>query len=81
VRFSRENGCYKLCTKDDGRGFRCSGRTPSAELEASSHDPVVLREYVREMSSKLMIGSVPGSGARLVILVLSAAHGRVCSNN
>jgi hypothetical protein len=81
VRFSREDGCYRLCAEDDGRGSRCSGRSSSAELEASSHDPVVLKEYVRAITSNLIIGSVPGSGARLVILVLSAAHGRVCGND
>jgi hypothetical protein len=81
ARVSRENGCYRLCTKNDGRGFRCSGCSWSTEPEASSHDPVVPKEYVRAISSNLMTGLVPGSDARLVILVLSAAHGRVYSHN
>jgi two-component system nitrate/nitrite sensor histidine kinase NarX len=81
VRFSRENGCYKLCVEDDGRGFRFSGRLSSAELEASSHCPLVIKERVRAISGELMIESVPGSGARLVILVPSAAYGRACSQN
>jgi signal transduction histidine kinase len=81
VRFSRENGCYKLCAEDDGRGFRFTGRLSSAELEASSDCPLVIKERVRAISGELMIESVPGSGSRLVILVPSAAHGRVCSND
>jgi two-component system nitrate/nitrite sensor histidine kinase NarX len=81
VRFSRENGCYKLCVEDDGRGFRFTGRLSSAELEASSHCPLVIKERVRAISGELMIESVPGLGARLVILVPSTAYGRVISDN
>jgi signal transduction histidine kinase len=81
VRFSRENGRYKLCVEDDGRGFGFSGCLSSAELEASSQCPLVIKERVRAISGDLMIESAPGSGARLVILVPSTAYGRVSSAN
>jgi hypothetical protein len=81
VRFSGGNGCYELCAEDDGHEFRWSGRSSSAERGASSHGAVVIKECVRAISNKLVIGSIPGSGAPLAILVFSAAHGRVYSDN
>jgi hypothetical protein len=49
VRFSRENGCYKLCAEDDGHGFWFTGRLSAAELEASSRCPLVIKERVRAL--------------------------------
>ena len=81
VRFARENGHYKLCVEDDGRGFGFTGRLSSAELEASSNCPLVIKERVRAIGGELMIESSEGWGARLGILVPLTAHGRVSSDD
>jgi signal transduction histidine kinase len=75
VNFARENGHYKLCVEDDGRGFGFTGRLPGAELEASSNCPLVIKDIVRAIGGELMIESTKGSGARLEILVPAAVHG------
>jgi signal transduction histidine kinase len=75
VRFARENGHWKLCVEDDGRGFGFTGRLSSADLEASSKCPLVIKERVRSIGGELMIESVQGSGARLEILVPLTANG------
>ena len=74
VRFGRENGHYKLCVEDDGRGFEFSGRRSSSELEASSSCPLVITDIVRAIGGEFMIESVPGLSARLEILVPAAVH-------
>ena len=81
VRFARENGHYKLCVEDDGRGFGFTGRLSSAELEASSNCPLVIRERVRAIGGELMIESSEGWGARLGILVPLTANGRLSSDD
>ena len=75
VRFTRENGHYKLCVEDDGRGFGFTGRLSGVELEASSDCPLVIKEIVRAIGGEFMIESSQGSGARLEILVPAIAHG------
>lgn len=75
VRFGRENGHWKLCVEDDGQGFGFTGRWSSADLEAPSKCPLVIKERVRSIGGELMIESVPGSGTRLEILVPLSANG------
>jgi len=75
VNFARENGHYKLCIEDDGRGFGFTGYLPSSEIEASAHCPLVIKESVRAIGGELMIKSAEGSGARLEILVPVAVDG------
>jgi len=75
VSFARENGHYKLCVEDDGRGFGFTGRLSCAELEASSNCPLVIKEIVRAIGGELMIDSVRGSSARLEVLVPVDVHG------
>jgi two-component system nitrate/nitrite sensor histidine kinase NarX len=81
VRFARENGHYKLCVEDDGCGFGFTGRLSSAELEASSYCPLVIKERVRAIGGEFMIESSKGLGARLGVLVPLAANGRVSSDD
>jgi len=75
VRFARGNGHWKLCVEDDGQGFGFTGRLSSADLEASSQCPLVIKERVRSIGGELMIESVQGSGTRLEILVPLSANG------
>lgn len=81
VRFGRENGHYKLCVEDDGRGFGFTGRLSSPALEASAQCPVVIMERVGAIGGELMVESTQGSGARLEILLPLTAHDRVPSNH
>jgi two-component system, NarL family, nitrate/nitrite sensor histidine kinase NarX len=81
VVFGRENGHYKLCVEDDGRGFGFTGRLSSPALDASSNCPVVIKERVDAIGGELMIESVPGSGARLEILVPLTHNDRVSSDD
>jgi signal transduction histidine kinase len=75
VRFAREDGHWKLCVEDDGQGLGFTGRLSSADLEASSRCPLVIKERARSIGGELMIESVQGSGTRLEILVPLSAHG------
>ena len=81
VRFSRENGHYKLCVEDDGRGFGFTGRLSSAELDASSNCPLIIKERVGAIGGELMIESVQGSSAKLEIIVPLTTNGRVSSDD
>ena len=81
VHFARENGHYKLCVEDDGRGFGFTGRLSSAALEASPNCPLVIMERVGAIGGELMIESVQGSGARLEILVPLTTNDRVPSDD
>ena len=81
VRFARENGHYKLSVEDDGRGFGFTGRLSSAELEASSNCPLVVKERVRAIGGELMIESSEGLGARIGISIPLTANGRISSDN
>jgi signal transduction histidine kinase len=81
VAFVRENGHWKLCVEDDGRGFRFTGRLSSAELESVPECPLVIKERVRSIGGELMIESVPGSGAKLEILVPLSTNGRATNPN
>jgi signal transduction histidine kinase len=74
VRFARENGHYRLCVADDGRGFGFTGRLSDAELETSSLCPLVIKELVRAIGGEFIIESIKGSGARLEVLVPAAGQ-------
>jgi signal transduction histidine kinase len=76
VILAQENGHWKLCVEDDGRGFGFNGRRSLAELEGVPECPAIIRERVRSIGGELMIESVPGSGAKLEILVPMSANGR-----
>ena len=81
VVFGRENGHYKLSVEDDGRGFGFTGRLSSPALEASSNCPAVIKERVDAIGGELMIESLPGSGARLEILVPLTHNDRASSDD
>jgi signal transduction histidine kinase len=81
VVFVRGNEHWKLCVEDDGCGFGFAGRLSSAELESARECPSVIRERVRSIGGELMIESVPGSGAKLEILVPLSANGRTTYAN
>ena len=81
VRLARENRCWRLCVEDDGRGFGFAGRLSSTELESQSQCPLVIQERVRSIGGELMIESVPGSGAKLEILVPLTHNGRAPQPN
>lgn len=76
VRFGRENGHWRLCIEDDGRGFGFTGRLSFAQLEASHEGPLVIKERVRSIGGDLVIESIPGAGARLEILLPRNGHAR-----
>jgi two-component system nitrate/nitrite sensor histidine kinase NarX len=67
VRFSAEDGHWKLVIDDDGRGFPFSGRYSLEELDSARIGPLVLKERVRALAGELTVESEPGRGARLEI--------------
>jgi len=81
VFFSREDGRYKLCVEDDGRGFGPTEPLSSAEFEASSTYPLVVTERVRAIGGELMIESTRGLGVRLEISVPVTPNGTVPSQS
>jgi signal transduction histidine kinase len=81
VAFGRENGHWRLCVEDDGRGFGFTGRRSSLELESVPECPLVIKERVRSIGGELMIESVPGSGAKLEIFVPLSTNGRTTNSN
>ncbi|MHB8652814.1 MAG: sensor histidine kinase [Terriglobia bacterium] len=76
VSFGRENGSWRLCIQDDGRGFGFTGRLSFAQLESSQEGPLVIKERVRSIGGDLVIESIAGAGARLEILSPRIAHAR-----
>ena len=81
VVFARGDENWKLCVEDDGRGFGFTGRLSSTELERVPECPLVIKERVRAIGGTLMIESVPGSGAKLEILVPLTTNGRATYPN
>lgn len=67
VRFSAQEGMWKLVIEDDGRGFDFVGRMSLADLDAVRKGPGVLMERVRSVSGDLTIQSLPGRGSSLEI--------------
>ncbi len=76
VVFVRGNEHWKLRVEDDGRGFGFAGRLTLAELEHVPECPIVIKERVRSIGGELMIESIPGSGAKLEVLLPLATNGR-----
>jgi signal transduction histidine kinase len=81
VVFVRGKGHWKLCVEDDGRGFGFTGRLSSTELDRVPDCPLIIKERVRSIGGELMIESVPGSGAKLEILIPLTTNGRTTYPN
>jgi len=69
VRFSAQNGCWKLVIDDDGKGFPFAGRYTLAELDELRRGPTVIKERVRSVGGDMVIESNPGHGSRVEITV------------
>ncbi len=74
VRFTSEQGQWKLVVDDDGQGFDFSGRLNHSGLEAGYKGPTIIKERVRAVGGELTIDSRPGQGARLEITVPQKAQ-------
>jgi signal transduction histidine kinase len=81
VRFWRENQRYMLSVEDNGRGFGFTGRRSSAELEGSSHCPLIIKERVSAIGGELVVESIQGSGARLEVSIPLTPDERVSSDD
>ncbi len=69
VRFSSQNGSWKLVIDDDGKGFPFAGRFTLAELDDFRKGPTVIKERVRAVGGDMVIESNPGHGSKLEITV------------
>jgi signal transduction histidine kinase len=69
VRFSSQNGSWKLVIADDGKGFPFAGRFTLAELDDFRRGPTVIKERVRAVGGNMVIESNPGHGSKLEITV------------
>lgn len=67
VRFTAQEGKWKLVIEDDGRGFDFVGRMTLADLDAMHKGPGILMERVRSVGGDLTIQSLPGRGTNLEI--------------
>ena len=78
VRFSSQNGSWKLVIDDDGKGFPFAGRFTLAELDDFRKGPTVIKERVRAVGGDMVIESNPGHGSKLEITLPpkgKSAHG------
>ena len=75
VRFASSAGHWHMLIDDDGKGFDFNGRKTLAELDALRKGPLVIKERVRAIGGQLTIESVPGSGARLEVVLPHRAYG------
>jgi signal transduction histidine kinase len=69
VRFERLAAGWRLVVDDDGRGFPFEGTWSHAQLDEARKGPYVIKERVHALGGELTIGSAPGGGARLDILL------------
>ena len=69
VRFGRAPSGWRLVVDDDGQGFPFEGTLSHAELDVGRKGPYVISERVRALGGELTLFTVPGSGARLEILL------------
>ena len=69
VTIGGDNGQCRVMIGDDGRGFGFSGRLSLDELDAAHMGPAVIKERLRSVGGDLVVESVPGRGASLVIRV------------
>jgi len=74
VSIGRDNAHCRVMIGDDGRGFGFSGRLSLDELDAAHMGPAVIKERLRAVGGDLVIESVPGRGASLVIRVPADHH-------
>jgi len=75
VRLDKRDGAWRLEIDDDGRGFPFTGRLTQAELDAQRLGPTIITERVRAIGGELLIGSIPGHGSRLEVLVPQEGRG------
>ena len=69
VRFTTDNGRWKLVVANDGRPFDFTGRWTLKDLEAEFRGPRVIKERVREMGGDLAIESTSPRGVKLEVTV------------
>ena len=74
VRFSAQDGCWKLVVNDDGNGFPFTGRFTLTELDGLRRGPAIIKERVRAVGGDMVIESTPGHGARLEITIPQKGH-------
>ena len=75
VKFSAQDGWWKLIIDDDGRGFDFLGRLSHDQLDAARKGPLVIKERVRSIGGELVVESAPGRGTRLEISIPQKAYG------
>ncbi len=74
VRFSAQDGSWKLVINDDGCGFPFSGRFTLTELDGLRRGPAIIKERVRAIGGDMVIESIPGHGSRLEIIIPQKGH-------
>lgn len=74
VRFSMQDGLWKLVVSDDGDGFPFTGRFTLTELDGLRRGPAIIKERVRAVGGDMVIESTPGHGSRLEITIPQKGH-------
>lgn len=74
VRFSVQDGFWKLVINDDGNGFPFTGRFTMTELDSLRRGPAIIKERVRAVGGDMVIESTPGHGSRLEITIPQKGH-------
>jgi signal transduction histidine kinase len=74
VRFSTQDGFWKLVITDDGNGFPFTGRFTMTELDRLRRGPAIIKERVRAVGGDMVIESTPGHGSRLEITIPQKGH-------
>lgn len=74
VRFSSQDGLWKLVINDDGNGFPFAGRFTLKELDCLRRGPAVIKERIRAIGGDLVLESVAGHGSRLEITIPQKGH-------
>jgi len=69
VRFSSQDGWWKLVINDDGNGFPFAGRFTLRELDCLRRGPAVIKERIRAIGGDFLLESTPGHGSRLEITI------------
>jgi len=74
VRFSAQDGFWKLVINDDGNGFPFTGRFTMKELDGLRRGPAIIKERIRAVGGDMVIESTPGHGSRLEITIPQKGH-------
>lgn len=74
VRFSAQDGFWKLVINDDGNGFPFTGRFTMTELDSLRRGPAIIKERIRAVGGDMVIESTPGHGSRLEITIPQRGH-------